>query len=130
MDQERADYAEPSELRRPPRRTRPVFIWLAWGSAGIPLLTSMILLGTWTLVTQPGQKDAISKDGHQFIGLALTAAHAVGLLLAVVALAGIRTGRGAGWILPAAILGLILNLTCGLITFMYAAFMGHRGPMV
>src|SRR5262245_19796886 len=50
MDQEREDYAEPSELRRPARRTRPVFIWLAWGSAGIPLLTSVILLGTWILV--------------------------------------------------------------------------------
>jgi hypothetical protein len=94
------------------------------------VLTIIVFCGLWTYGTQPGKKNAVSPDEYGFIGHTLLVAQMVGMGLAAVSLAGIQCRRGSAVILPGAILGLVLNAPCLVITLMWTAFFGHKGPMV
>jgi hypothetical protein len=112
------------------RRTRVVFIVLAWLSPAIPVLALLVMFGIWTYVNQPGNNKAVSKDEYRQIGVALLAAQVAGLVFAGVSAAGIRCRSGAALIAPGAVLGLVLNLPCLGLTTLWTGFFSHEGPMV
>jgi hypothetical protein len=123
-----APSADTGEANRSPSRrgTRVVFPVLAWLSPVVPLLTIVVMCGMWTYHTQPGNRDALNHDDYSAIGQMLLIAQTLGVGLAAISLAGVRCRWGAAMVVPAAVLGIVLNLTCLPVTFVWMGLFGAK----
>jgi hypothetical protein len=113
-----------------PPRTRTVLVILAWTSTAIPLLAAVVVLGLWTGGSPPPPgKSRLRNDDHRAIGVCLLITQTVGLVLAAVSMAGIRDRRGSALIVPGAILGIVLNLSCLGVAFVELVFLAPNWSM-